>query len=185
MVKAGITRGDEQACRPYNQVHEETYPHEVGEPVTSRSVHQHVGRRTDRSGKAGRYGNHQGDTESQRVDVECRGYVIGDGEEYSRRGGIAGEFRNEGTQQADAGQSIHRIGSAYRKDAFGQPVGDTRVLDGASQTDRTGKYHQQAPVYALARLVDGAATADNHGKGGQETGLQQRYDVQRGKQNHR
>ena len=68
--------------------------------------------------------------------------------------------------------------------AEGQPLGNTRLLDGQSQNHRACKDHQDIPVDGFHGLIGCAATTQQHGDGCQEGTLQQRHHVQRRQHHH-
>ena len=69
--------------------------------------------------------------------------------------------------------------------AESQSLGNTCLLDGKTQDDRTGKDHQNIPIDGFHGLVDVATAEQQHGHGSKEGALQQWKYIECGEYNHR
>ena len=67
----------------------------------------------------------------------------------------------------------------------GKALGNTRLLDGDTQHDGTGKHHQNLPVDGLHRLIHITAAEEQHRYRRQESTLQQRNNIESREYHHR
>ena len=69
-------RYEDVGCKD-DEVHRQTYAHEVDKMVATRHIYHQMCRRTDRCGEARRNAYHQSDAEGKRVDSHGRSNLDG------------------------------------------------------------------------------------------------------------